>query len=788
MFNDLRFAFRALRRSPGFTAVAVITLALGIGANTALFSVADAVLFKPLPYPNPEQIVKIDGGPLRFTKTGFGASRQMEQSPVFNGAGIYASGGLNVGSEGSPERVRAATVTPGFFQAMGTAPMIGRPFTDAEATALDRVAVISHALWRRRLAERRELDQPLLLNDKPYTVVGVMPPGYVFPEYADVWIPTGVDRQITGGAFAPLGIARLAASTTLPAAAKEVERIKYAKQPKDPRDSEVVITPLREELVGSVRPLFGLVAGAGLLVLLVACINTANLLLARISAREREISVRRALGASQRRLVRYLLCESALLSVTAGVLAVPAAVLTLSAVRALLPPTLHGVTDVAIDPRAVLVTGVLCLLCTLVFGLAPSLSVGGTPGLVLRGTASASPFWRRLRGAMVASEVAAGLVLLAGAATVVNTVATLMHADIGARGENVLTLQLTLPQGKYDQRSRIGDFAGRLEERLRAIRGVQFAGVTTMMPGSHEVGIGATIDIEGLGKPQSEGFALYMRASSDYLRAMGIDLLAGRLFETTDTASAPPVAVVSERIGRLYGLEPSQIVGRRIREPFTTQKPAFVEIVGVVRDVRHRGPEGAAGAQLYLPFAQSPSFGTLYVAVKSSGPPEAIVGDVRSMIAAIDPGLPPYNVKTFEEIRAAFVAERRFAMMLMSAFAALTAALAAIGLYGVISYLVQLRRREIGIRVALGATPGQVLRATMTHGLWYAAAGVVVGAVAAMTLSQMFMSKVPGLQQVDAPTLAATAAAMLVLTALTTWIPARRAGRVDPVEALRTEP
>jgi putative ABC transport system permease protein len=787
MLNDLRFASRALRRSPGFTAVAVITLALGIGANTALFSVADAVLFKPLPYPNPERIVKIDGGPLRFTKAGFGASRQMEQSAVFSGAGIYASGGLNVGNDGSAERVKAATVTPGFFQALGTAPMIGRPFTDAQTTALDRVAVIGHGLWRRRLGERRELDQPLILNGQAYTVVGVMPPGYAFPEYAEVWIPTGVDRQITGAAFAPLGIARMAAGTTIPAAKEEVERIKYAKQPKDPRDSEVVIIPLREELVGSVRPLFGLVAAAGLLVLLVACINTANLLLARISSREREISVRRAVGASQGRLVRYLLCESALLSATAGVLAVPAAVLTLGAVRLLLPPTLHGVTDIAMDPRAVLVTGMLCLACTLVFGLAPSLSVGGSPGTVLRGgTASARPFWRRLRGVLVASEVAAGLILLAGAATVVKTVATLMHADIGARGENVLTLQLTLPQGKYAERARIGDFTSRLEERLRDIRGVQFAGVTTMMPGSREVGIGAGIDIEGLGKPQGESFALYMRASGDYLRAMGIDLLAGRLIDTTDTASSPPVAVVSERIARLYGLEPSQVVGRRIREPFT-KTPTFVEIVGVVRDVRHRGPEAAAGAQLYLPFAQSPSFGTLYVAVKASSPPAAVVGDVRSAVAAIDPALPPYNVKTFDEIRAAFVTERRFAMMLMIAFAGLTAALAAVGLYGVISYLVQLRRREIGIRIALGATPGRVLGTTLAYGLGYAAAGIAVGAAAATALSRVFMSQVPGLQQVNASTLAAAATAMLLLAACTTWFPARRAAQMDPVDALRSE-
>lgn len=787
MLNDLRFAFRALRRSPGFTAVAVITLALGIGANTALFSVADAVLFKPLPYPEPERMVKIEDGPLRFTKAGISASRQMEQSPVFAGTGIYATGGLNVGSEGSAERVRAAAVSAGFFQAMGTPPIIGRPFTDAEATALERVAVVGHDLWRRRLG-RSEVGQPLTLNGQTYTVVGVMPPRYAFPGYSEVWIPTGVDSQITGAAFAPTSVARLAPGTTIRAAIAETERIKYAKQPKHPMDGDVTITPLREELVGSVRPLLGIVGAAGLLVLLVACMNTASLLLARISSREREIAVRRSLGASRGRVVRYLLAESALLSVMAGALAIPAAIVTLAGVRVLLPPTLHGVGDVAIDARAALATSVLCVACTLLFGLAPSFSIDRRSAVTaLRsGASTASPFWRRFRAVLVAGEVAAGLVLLAGALTIVNTVSTLMRADIGARGERVVTLQLTLPLAKYDTRPRVADFYDRLDQRLRAIPNVTAAGVTSMMPGSREVSVGVRPTVEGLTPPATESTALYIKASPDYFRAMGIDLVAGRAFTDTDRPSAPPVAIVSEGVARIYGLEPAQIIGRRIRDAFGG-KAAYAEIVGVVRDVRHRGPEGAAGAQLYLPFAQAPMFGTLYVAVKSGGDPRAIMSDVRAAVGAVDAALPPYNVRTFDEIRAADVADRRFAMVLMLAFAGLTAALAAIGLYGVMSYLVQLRTREIGIRVALGATAGSVLRETLQRGLLYALGGVLAGAALAAVLSKLFMSKVPGLQQVAPSSLVAAAVGMLIVAVCTTWIPARRAARVDPVEALRGE-
>ncbi len=476
MLNDLRSAFRTLLRNPGFTMVAVLTLALGVGANTALFSVADAVLFRPLPYPTPERIVKIESAPLAFTKTGFTAPRAMEDSTVFEGSGIYISGGINVGGEPHAERVRAAAVSAGFFPAMGTQAILGRPFTREESRANAPVAVISEALWRRRLGASQALDQPLLLNGRAYTVIGVMPAGFAFPMDAEVWVAPGADMQIAGGAIAPDTIARLAPGTTLEQARQEAFRLKYEPgETPNPRDRPIVVTPLRDELVGAVRPLFGIMAIAVALVMLVACMNVANLLLARVSAREREMSIRRALGASRSRLVRYLLAESGLIAAFAGLVAIPIAIWTLQGMRMLLPPQLHNAAAIGLDARAALVTGLLCIMATILFGLVPSMSMRarGASDLLRTGTATASPFWRRFRGALVAGQLAAALVLLAGSITVVKTVSTLLRVDLGASGENILTLQLTVPRARYTTPPKVLDFRTQLDDQLRALPGVE---------------------------------------------------------------------------------------------------------------------------------------------------------------------------------------------------------------------------------------------------------------------------------------------------------------------------
>lgn len=786
MIADIRQALRTFGRNPGFVFVAVLTLGLGISANTALFSVADAVLFKPLVYPSPDRIVRIEAAPMRMTKTGFTASRALEQSAVFEGAGIFIKGGLNVGGEPYAERVVAAGVSAGFFPAMGTSPLVGRPFTQEESLANARVAIVGESLWRRRLAADPALGRTLVLNGSPYTVIGVMPSGYDFPAGAEVWIPPGADLQLAGGASAPETIARMAPGVTLRQAELEAHRIKYpVGETPGPGARPVKAISLREELTGRVRPLFGMMAAAVALVLLVSCMNVANLLLARVSARQREIAIRRALGASRAHLARYLLSESLLIACLAGIIAIPMAMWALTGMRLLLPAGLHGADAIAIDGRAAVFTAALCLAATALFGLVPVLSARGLSGSLRAGTATASPFWRRFRGALVAGQLAAALILLAGSITLVKTVAAALRVDLGARGENVLTLQLTLPTGRYATSEQILSFADRLERQLRMLPKVQAVGMSNRLPGSREVATGSRVDIEGLERPPDSPVAMYLRASPDHFRTVDLPVLAGRAFTAADHAGAPRVVMVSEAIARAYGLEPSQLLGRRFAISFSGD--AYAEIVGVVRDVRFAGPDAAAGPQYYVPLAQSPPRGTLYVAVKTSGDPRLAMADARAAVASVDADLPPYNVRTFDEIRASYLADRRFAMVLMLAFAVLTGVLAALGLYGVMSYLVQLRAREIGIRVTLGATPGGVLREVMRDGLWYVVPGIVAGAGLSALLLRLSISRVPGLQQPDLATLGASAACMLSLAVGALLVPARLAARIDPITALKQE-
>jgi predicted permease len=792
--NDIRFALRTLIRNPTFGIVAVLTLALGIGANAALFSVADAVLLKPLPYPEPDRIVEIEGAPFRFTAAGMTVAPAMTASTAFAGVGLWAIGGLNLAGEPGAERVRAAAVTPGFFAALGSHPAIGRTFTDADLAANPRVAVISDALWRRRFGADPAIgEKPVLLNGSPYVVFGVMPARFSFPGDSDAWIPSGADRQITGSAFAPTIIARLAPGVTAVQARDEVVRINQAasRGRGDASDDEVTVQPLRETVVAAARPLVLIVWAAVVLVLLVACINTANLLLARVTAREREIAIRRALGASRARVVRQLLTESAILSALAGLVAAPAAWWTLHGVRAVLPADMHGAADVAFDVRALAATAALCVAATALFALAPALSARGAAGVdVLRAAASTtnSRLWRRFRSGLVVAEIGIALLLLAGAATIVRTVSALMRTDLGAHGERALLMQLTLPRAKYAERTDVTRFYDLLDERVRAVPGVEAVGASTMTPGSREVGIGIGIAVEGADAPAAGNSTTdYLSATPQYFGALGIDVVAGRTFEPADRDGAPPVVVVSEAFGRAVGLEPAAALGRRVNVNPRRTPAAWATIVGVVRGVRMRGPDSRLRPQIYLPYAQQPSFGTMYVAVRAAGNPRTVAPAIRAAVADVDPDMPPYNLRTFDEVRAGYIADRRFAMALMIIFGGLAAVLAAIGLYGVIAYLVQLRSREIGIRMALGATPASVGGQVLRGGLLHAALGIAVGAALAAAASRFAISRIPGLQRIDATTLVTLAVVMVAFAAVTTWIPARRATRIDPIRTLRMD-
>jgi predicted permease len=525
------------------------------------------------------------------------------------------------------------------------------------------------------------------------------------------------------------------------------------------------------------------------LVLLVACLNVASLLLARVSAREREIAARRALGATGLKLVRLLLCESALLSAGAGLLAVPMAVWTLAAIRVVLPAAQVGADVVAIDARALLITAVLCVTATCIFGLAPVWSLRCTGAADLLRTKSSStsdPFWRRFRSALVIAELAIALVLIAGAATVGRTVSTLMRVDLGATGEHALTVETTLPLARYGSLEPLASFFEQMETAVKRIPGVEAVGATSRLPGTHELGIARSILVEGRPVPEGVQRAVsYLFASPDYFQAIGIPLAAGRHFVFTDRAGALPVAMISESVARRVGLSPAEAIGQRIA--IGLQGSAMATIVGVVRDVRLRGPESDPGAQLYVPLAQQPNYATTFIVVKTAGDPAAVAPALRAAMASVDSSVPMYNVQTVEQIRASFLADRGFAMDVLSAFGVLALFLAGIGLYGTLTYLVQLRTPEIGIRMALGASPGAVRWQILRQGLLHAVAAVAIGAAASALLLRIMTSVVPGVERPDATVFAAAAAAMLIVIMPIIWLPARRATAIDPVHALRAE-
>ncbi|HEY0876576.1 MAG TPA: ABC transporter permease [Vicinamibacterales bacterium] len=791
MLNEVRQSFRALRHARGFSIVVVVTLALGIGANAALFCVADAVLLRPLPYPDPDRLVAINGAPMSITtRTGLRLRKEVEESGVFSGAGTYESGAVNIGGVLGAERVRAAAVSAGFLEALGADPVIGRLFTADNLDEDLRQAVISYAFWERH-GRSITPGGEILINGRSFLVRGIMPDRVDFPGGADVWIPTGSDRQIAGSASAPATIARLATGVTPDRAQFELERIAEAlvKGGRDFKEQPISVVPLHDELVAPVRPLFLSLAVAVMLVLLVACINTASLLLVRVSAREREISARRALGASSLRLVRQLLCESVLLSACAGLLAIPVAMWTLGGIRSVLPVALHGAGDVVFNARALFVTGLLCAITTLLFGTAPAWSLRRAGGLgVLRGMSSTTvdPFWRHFRSVLVIAELAIALVLITGAATLGLTVSALMRVDLGVAGDRALTVETTLPLARYDAPERLAAFHEQMEAAVSAVPGVEAVGVTNHLPGARQMAVGRRITVEGRPAPQgAQRGATYLSASPDYFRAIGIPLVAGRYFTPADGARAQPVAIVSESVARRVGLSPPEAVGRRVETGLG--QPSWATIVGVVRDVRLRGPEADPGAQLYVPLAQQPNFGTTFIVVKALGEPAALAPALRAVIARIDPEVPLYNIQTFDQVRRGFVTERRFAMATMGAFGLLTGFLAGIGIYGMLSYLVELRTREIGIRMALGASPAAVRREILRGGLLHALAAVAIGGGASAVLLRVMTTYVPGLEPPGVPLLAMMAGAILVAVIPVMWLPARRATAIDPIHALRAE-
>lgn len=795
--EDLRTTLRGLTRQPAFAAVAVLILALGIGANTTVFSVVDAILLRPLPYRDSDRLV-LASSPrsdafverLEYRDWKFQPLPALTESSRFGGVAAAIGGDVTLGGA-TAVRVRGAAVSPTFFATLGVRAVIGRLFDAADVATTRRVAVISERLWRGRFGGARDvLGQSLGINDQSFVVTGVVPQRVQLPNSPDVWIPSGVDPQLGGEGPAYLVVLRLRDGVSLPEARTELARVFSAYWTTLPTEGQLVrVSPLRDTLAETVRPVLLLIAACAAMVLLVSCLNIASLLSIRVSAREREFAVRRAIGASRWRLARHVLLESLVLSMAGALVAVPAAMWMAAGARTLLPVTLHGAADIGVDARAFGAAVLLALVTAVLSAAVPSIALSRRSWMdTARGlgpSASDHPAHSRLRTVLVIVQIAAALVLLGGALTVVRKVAAVMSVDLGARGENALVMQLELPRTTYRDREGVTRFYRRIEDELGRVPGVRDVGATTYLPGTYGKYV-LDLHIEGLARSPRTAFDL--ACTPGYFAAIGIDLVAGRLLGPGDGLNAPRVAVASVGVARAFGLEPGDLVGRRIDLSPAMPSATWAEIVGVVaRDLRMGGAEDRASPTVYVPFEQRPPTLTAYLVIRSVGRSQGLVPAVRAAAARVDPNVPLYNMRSFDEVRAASLADRRLVMTLMLALGGIAILQAAVGLYGVMSYAVQRRRRELGIRIALGASPGQVRANVLLAGATLAGGGIGVGAVASFSLWRLVSGRITNLGTLDWSSVAVVGVGILLVALVAAWLPARRATFVDPVSALRAE-
>jgi len=793
MLADLRYALRALRRHPGFAAAVAGMLALGIGANTAIFSVVNAVLLRGLPYPAPERLV------MAFTTyPDFGHSTTSQPDFLdwrdgFRGAGELAAFGTasyNLTGDGAPERAEGAAITANYFRVLGAPPALGRAFLpDEERTAVPTVVMLGHDYWRRCFGgDRAVVGRTVTLNGVPRTVVGVAPAGLVLPREADVLVPLRTDTTLGRRSEFLTVVGRLAPGVTVERARGVLATVATrlgAQYPEtnSPRLS-VDVTSMQEELVGQARPALLVLAGAVGLVLLVACANVANLLLARATTREREMATRAALGAGRARVARQLLAESVALAVVGGAAGVLLAAATVRAVRALGPDVLPRATEVALDGSALAFALLVSVGTGVLFGLAPALRfVRGDLQGTLRGSGRAVAGHagaQRARSALVAAEVALSVLLLVGAGLLLRSFAALQQVDTGFVAERVLTARVTLPQAAYPRADeQVPAFQQALLERLRALPGVQAAAVASRVP----MGNSAYVSFDVAGRESQPGEDLQpFDVSEGYFRAMGVRLLRGRVFGPQDGPEAPRVAVVDEESARRFwpGRDP---IGARITTGDSTQ---YMTIVGVVANVRQEGVAARPYPQLYGVLAQNPRRSMVVVA-RTAGDPAALTAGVRRAVAALDPQLPVYDVATMEQRVARSVAQPRATAALVTAFGAAALALAAVGIYAVVAYTVAQRTREIGVRMALGAGRGDVRRLVIRYGMTPVLAGLVLGLAVAPAAARALGALLYGVGALD-PVAYLGAAGFLALVALAaTWAPAERATRVPPMTALRQD-
>src|SRR5881396_85043 len=795
--NDLKFAFRQLLKNPGFTAVAVLTLALGIGANTAVFSVINATLLRPFPYENPERLVILQernagGGLQDASYLNFADWRS--QSALFESMAAERGGeSFNFSGAGEPERLQGQIVSANFFQTLGIRPFRGRDFVaEDDQPGAPPVAILSYGFWQRRFgADESVLGKAITLNNQSFTVIGVTPANFQFRTVADVFVPIGLsaERFRLRGRDPGVGVvARLKPAVSIAQAERELNAIAARLEQEYPETNtgkRAHVESLHESFVGGTRLSLLTLLGAVGLVLLIACANVANLLLVRGAARQREMALRAALGAGRWRIVRQLLGESLLLAALGGVLGVLLAYWGTNWITSYLPGGVPRLREANIDSTVFVFTLGLSLLAGVVFGMAPAwqASRANLTQTLQEGGRGSTGTRQRLRSALVISEIALTLAVLVGAGLLIQSFWRLQQVDSGFDARNVLMMQISVKAGPGEG-ARIADFFEQLQQKVHSLPGVKSVAVSDGLPILRDANW-SPFNIEGRPPPEpgNQTWAIRYTVSPEYFQTLGIQLLKGRGFTAQDTLNSPPVAIIDETFARQH-FQNEDPVGLILALP---DGPG-IEIVGVVRHVKHAGlDERAAGSpQFYLNFNQRRSSAS-HLLVRSIVDPLSLAGAVRDQVWALNKDQPVFNVRTMEQLVLESIAPRRFSALLMVIFGFAALVLASIGLYGMMSYTVAQRTSEIGIRVALGARRRDVLAMVIREAMGLAMLGVVAGLVTALALARLLRNLLFGVGAADPLTFGVVAFVLLSVAFLASLVPARRAAKVDPIVALRHE-
>ena len=808
LIRDVKYSLRRLRKSPAFTAIVIVTLALGIGANTAIFSVVNTVLLRALPYRAPGQLVSIEHfypslNNMEAPVSARGFRDYRDKTTSFESVAVESQFGANLTGSGDPERVPGARVSGDWFHVLGVAPIYGRTLgRDDDQPGREHVVVLSHGIWTRLFAAKPSaVGRTIELNGETYTIVGVMPADFYsfFARKADLFVPLALPASAFTAGYTNeylSSVARLKAGVPLERAQAEManfaENLKRATPNSFSPTWTLKVRSLDDLSSGRIRPALLVLLGAVGFVLLIACANVANLLLARAAIRIKEVAIRAALGADRASLVRQLLTESVLLSVAGGVTGLALARWGVRSVIAL-NPSLPRASEVGIDANVMLFTLLVSLVTGLLFGLAPALQTSRTnlQETLKDGSRSGSADFagRSVRRALVVAEVALSLTLLVGAGLLIKSVSKLENVDPGFDPHGVLVFNLNLPAAKYPTDTARRLFLQQLLPQLQSLPGVAAAGVTSTIPfgGGWST---ASFTIEGLNVPpgQNGPWGDYRVASTGYFQAMRIPLVKGRLFEATDVASAPPVVVIDEQFVKKY-FQNTDPIGKRITfgASRTSTDSTWITIVGVVGHAAHEGLDAQPRLQYYFPVSQQGLSGMTVTMRAAAGNPTSLLPAARQAVRAIDANLPLSSPNTMEALVDASVGQRKLSMVLLAVFSAIAMVLASIGIYGVMSYSVAQRTRELGIRMALGAARSRVLALVVGQGMTLAAVGVVIGLVAAFTLTRFLSSQLFGVGATDPGTFGLVSVILAGIALLATLVPALRATRVDPVVALRDE-